>query len=589
MRSLILLSTLALASPASAAVIVVANYTPAEVSFTLAEESSKPRKYTLPAHHVMPFTVTGPADLTLVTEAKPGPLRVDPYHGYVLIPDRVAGVQLHGIEMPGKAPDRDAKPELKPLPRDPVKLPVTLLVDDADPRVDELWQTETRKRFDAAAGVIEKQTGFRLEFAGFGTWESNPKGKRVEDQLAAFEGTVKVKAGALAVGFTSRKLDDVKDTAFGACRGLGASHVLVREWRPKGEWERVEVLVRYLATALGAVTSPDTGSAMRPQLGDGQANLQEFVIRLDPLNALALNLWADIRRQNLGVNFATLGDADRTRLARVYGAMSTAVPGDALAAEYLRGLKKDQGDVAGPAPKRAVMPAGDRGRRTDAARAVVRAITERARANTGPGALTGDALTTELLRAAADAALTADEVDRVSVFLLGVGIGLDDGAVLRDNPITAANVRDIETDAERNERLAVLGNPTMRNRRDLCRRFAAGCGAGELLTPSAAENAAVGSVLFGLHRPSGFSFPALSAEFAGVSFARTLQRDPRLLRRISDRLSPSDLIPDTAGLRDGLDADKFEDTFGGAADDRFRRVLDDIRRRVKELPVNRAP
>src|SRR5437868_1681742 len=106
------LALLALAAPAPAAVIVVANYTPAEVEFTLVEEGGKPRKHTIPAHHVAPFAVTGPADLALVTDAKAAPVRVDPYHAYVLVPDRVAGVQVQLIEMPGNAPERDARPEL---------------------------------------------------------------------------------------------------------------------------------------------------------------------------------------------------------------------------------------------------------------------------------------------------------------------------------------------------------------------------------------------------------------------------------------------------------------------------------------------
>src|SRR5262249_35147073 len=160
------------------------NYTQAEVEFTLTEEGGKPRKHAIPAYHVAPFTVTGPADLALVTEAKPAPVRVDPYHAYVLVPDRVAGVQVHLIEMPGNAPDRDARRDLNPVAREPVKIPVTLFVDDSDPRTDEVWQTEVRRRFDRAARILEEQTGFRLEFAGFDTWNSEPKAKQVEDQLA---------------------------------------------------------------------------------------------------------------------------------------------------------------------------------------------------------------------------------------------------------------------------------------------------------------------------------------------------------------------------------------------------------------------
>src|SRR3954470_17133091 len=96
---------LGFAAPAGAAVIVVANYTPGEVTFTLAEPDAKPRKHTLPAHHVLPFTVSGPADMLAPAEAKM-PVRVEPYNAYVLIPDRETGVRVELLELPGQPPDR---------------------------------------------------------------------------------------------------------------------------------------------------------------------------------------------------------------------------------------------------------------------------------------------------------------------------------------------------------------------------------------------------------------------------------------------------------------------------------------------------
>ena len=322
-------ATFSFVPSASAAVIVIANYTPDDVTFTVAEPGEKPRKHTIPAHHVTPIPINGPADLKLPAEGKNATVRVDPSNAYVLIPDRETGLRIEGVELPGKPPERDARPELNPIPRNAVKIPVTLLVDDVEPRVDKVWQAEIRKRFDAAAAILETQTGFRFEFAGFATWKSDDKAKDIFTQLNTLEGAVKVKPGALAVGFTSQRLDD-NQREFGACRGMGASHIAIREWRPKSESEKVEVLVRYLAISLGAVTSPDPGSAMRAKLGDGNALHSKYVIRLDPLNTLVLNLLADQRRSGV-VQLDAVPLPDRLRIYRVYSALLQAFPGEPLA------------------------------------------------------------------------------------------------------------------------------------------------------------------------------------------------------------------------------------------------------------------
>ena len=72
----------------------------------------------------------------------------------------------------------------------PVKVPVTLLVDDCDPRADALWQADLRKRFDEAAAVIEKASGIRPEFTGFETWKSDPNAKNLSDLLNGLENAV---------------------------------------------------------------------------------------------------------------------------------------------------------------------------------------------------------------------------------------------------------------------------------------------------------------------------------------------------------------------------------------------------------------
>lgn len=326
-----------------AAVIIVANYTSSEVVLSVAEPGEKARSHTIRAHHVQPVTLSGPANLASPL-GKWQKIRVDPYRAYVFLADDAGRVRVEGIELPGRSRDEGVEDEKKaqrrdPVKRDPVKIPVTLLVDDADPRTTARWQADVRKRFEAAAEILEAQSGFHLDVAGFDTWKSDLKAKTTKDQLAAFEAAVRVKSGGLAVGFISRRLDQGKDAPFGACRGLRATHVLVREWAPNYEGERVEILVRYLAEAFGAVGSSDTGSVMRPQLGDGQVLHTGFVVRLDPLNALALNLWADQRRAGM-IDPADVPRVDGARLLRVYRALAAALPGDARAAEYVKELEK---------------------------------------------------------------------------------------------------------------------------------------------------------------------------------------------------------------------------------------------------------
>lgn len=332
---------------APAAVIIVANETTSDVALAIAEPGEKRRNHTIPAHHVRPVTLAGPANL-VSPEGKWEDLRVDPFRAYVFRADDMGRVRVEGIELPGRSPERGAAAEKSPrnaskrdsVRRDPVKIPVTLLVDDADPRATTRWRADIRKRFDGAATILEAQTGFRLEVEGFDTWKSDPESNTIEAQLTTFEGRVRVKAGGLAIGFISRKLTEGKKVPYGACRGLGAAHVLVREWVPKDEGQQVEILIHYLAIALGAVESPDADSVMRPRLADGQALFAGFVVRLDPLNALALNLWADQRR--IGVmTIADVPPVHRARLLGVYRALAAALPGDARAAKYAKELEKN--------------------------------------------------------------------------------------------------------------------------------------------------------------------------------------------------------------------------------------------------------
>src|SRR4051812_20566229 len=99
-RFLLALGAVALLAPlAPAGVIAVGNFTPGEITFTIAEPDQKARTVTLPPAQVLPVRVTGPADITFPSRPNDTTLRIDPYNAYVFLPDEKAGRRLEGVEL----------------------------------------------------------------------------------------------------------------------------------------------------------------------------------------------------------------------------------------------------------------------------------------------------------------------------------------------------------------------------------------------------------------------------------------------------------------------------------------------------------
>jgi hypothetical protein len=189
-----------------------------------------------------------------------------------------------------------------------------------------------------------------------------------------------------------------------------------------------------------------------------------------------------------------------------------------------------------------------------------------------------------LVRTAASVAATEEKELQPAALLIGLGLALDHSTTLRDNPLTRGFCRPVESDAERRERVAALGSPTMRGRRDLCQHFAVSAALAELLDPAAAEAAGLLKERLDMSGASGFSFTDVAADFAGVEFARELRRDPRAVARVSVVFEVKDFMPEVKELAEGLTKNQFEADYGSETDRRFRRVLDDVRKRIVELP-----
>jgi hypothetical protein len=244
---------------------------------------------------------------------------------------------------------------------------------------------------------------------------------------------------------------------------------------------------------------------------------------------------------------------------------------------------------AEPAPKRpATVAEGAR----DVVAAIVRAAQVNARlparreaGDEGRVRLGGDELTIFYVREAARAARRLPDEIAASSLLVALGVALDDSQIVRSNPLTARLCKQVETDAERDMRLRVVGQPTMLTRRDWTQHFVVSCFLVETVGEQLAETAGILKEQLDA-RPggSGFSFGDLSADLAGVTFAVRLKKGDIKLAALQDGFVVEDYVPKAGDLVEGLSEEKFAKDYGSVADKRFLAEVAKIRKRIDALP-----
>jgi hypothetical protein len=533
----------------------------------------------------------------------PQRLALEPWMAYQF-GEKEGVVELRAIGLAGNSPGVADVPERVEAVK-PLTVPLKLLVDDADRRTKANWSAALAKRLGKANAVLSRAASVTFEIVDTAEWKANPNSNDLKGLTADFEAQVKPEPAALALGYTSRALTPVNNLRevelFALARPALYPHRVIREGEPRTEPERVEVLVAQLARHLGAVASPDGFSALRPRLGDGKAMLAKFEIGIDPLNTLAMNIWADGLRRGV-TKIGEFRLETQVRLARIYATLNMALPEEPLS-EDVQALFERAGlravapvapvapAVAGNAPpaKEPAKPALDRALKPDeeATRKVVRAIVVKAEENARKPAgerVKGDALSELYFRAAADVAVTLEPKLRKAAFLYGIGIGLDDSTIMRDK------LKDfciaVENDEERRQRLAVLGNPTMRFRRDSCQHFVISAALTEFGGAFVAEQVGLLKEQKDMQGSSGFSFADLCADFAGIELALFVKASGENLAKLRDKFSVADYLPKLDDLPDGLSKEKFKLQYGDTGDARFKSLYEDVKKRVKDLPAH---
>ncbi len=597
-----LLGLLAGPRAAQADVVILSNRAPALVKFYATRGKAPPKVFQLGVGDILPFACE-PGDEVQIAFASAGARReytLEPNSIYFFHTDPTGKkLDLQQIAITDKAhPKPPREPEAKntandqkPIPAGPpkfAKVTVKILVDDDEKAVRAVWEARLRKRIADASAILEKYAGFTLEVVAVGTWDTQDDVENFHELLREFEASVKPDPADVAIGFASQYTAVSGRVHLGGTRGPLQSHILLRESsRQVTEPERLELLVHELGHRFGAAHSPESTSVMRPVLADRKAVSRRFIIVFDPINALAMYLVAEELRERQIERLYQVSPRTRDVLVSIYLTLGKAFPQDPAANQYLALL--GEGPPATMRPGRrpvtliestrivrdAIVDAADRNRR----------LPRGSSSEGGPARLTGDALTERYVRAAATATIDLPEGHRVKAFALGLAVALVDTDSLDSNSLTRELLSGVETPEQRERRLEMLGTPTLCSRNDLVRHYFFSLAMATLASSSISETAGVLKEMRDSRDASGFSFADIAADLSGIALADYVRGSDERVAALADSFVVEDFMPSIAGLPEKLSTDAIQKTYGSISDPRFRAALDEVRARVRKLPV----
>ncbi|NOY43172.1 MAG: matrixin family metalloprotease [Planctomycetes bacterium] len=497
-------------------------------------------------------------------------------------------VRLEKIGLGDSPAPMDSKAEGQPkLGAEAPTIRVKLLVDDDEPTHQQIWESRLRKRFAAAADIIERHSGVRMVVDSVSTWDSEDTTIDFNQSLREFEKKVTPKPAQLAIGFSSQYRISRGRIHMGGTRGALHPYILLKERSPQvRETERLEMLVHEMGHHLGAAHSPEPYSVMRPLITGGQQRAVGSRIRFDPVNTLLMAMVGEEIRSRRLRSLASLPEAKKKRMAEIYGVLVKVMPEDPAAAHYQRilGHKKSSSLVGHTRQILNQLVTVAQLRR----KAKYKLQKNKTSSNdTLPASTNNDAATNSYVRQAALEAQRLKSNNANRAFLLALGIFMDETATLRTLPPSSKFVRQVETDAERIMHLQVLGAPTMRGRQDLVKHFFVSAFIVAMMGDQAAQGVGLAKELADAHRGSGFSFADMAANQAGIIFAERLLNGQLTLAKVAQKFSCEAFLPPIDDLAENLSIEELKLRFGGTNQKSLQVELNRIEDRILELPIYR--
>ena len=565
-------------------VIVLANRAGTRLSVSFMPEAGPPQQLTLAAGEVTPLFVDGQASVSFASPGAPRRYKLAANCAYYFGRAADGGLDLQKIGLGGD----EATAAGRSLPGgarrlSSVAIPVKILVDEEEPGRQVQWERRLRRRIEAASAILEKHCRVGLRVVAVGRWNSDNATNDFIESLGEFEREVNAHPARLAIGFTSQWQMVRGRTHMAGTRGPLHSHILVREGAPQiSEAEKLEFLVHEMGHYLGAAHSPERGSVMRPVLGDNLAGRSDFRIQFDPVNTLAIAMIGEeIRARNL-THLADLTPETKRRLRQVYTELSRSMPKDPAGLHYVRLMNSPASTPVGIAAKRVLQAIV---RAAAANRALPEASDEGS--STSSSRRTGDELTEYYVRQAAREADNLPDDVAPRAFLVALGVGLGDAELLAKIPGAGKLAQGVESASERTVRTTVLGEPTMRERRDLAQHFFVSGYLTATMGVDAANVAGITKELLDAHGASGFSFADLAADRAGVQFGAGVLSNRFAVNMLAQGFVVKAFMPEIDELPEGLSAVEVASKYGPQSDPRFRQQLQRIDQRVQLLPPYR--
>lgn len=598
--ALVVLAVCGLAStPASAEVAVLSNRTPARLTISILPDGGPPQPFTMEVGESRPVFYQRALSVRFGEGLVERTYQIAAKSAYFFT--RGLGDEPLRMEQIGFSHN-------KPAPSEPTDarfgasapvVSVKILVDDNEPTHRQIWEANLRRRFAAAADVIERHSGVKLQITAIGTWDSDDRQRDFTATLTEFEREVSPAPAQLAIGFTSQYNAQLGRVHMGGTRGALHPYILLKERSPTMlETERIELLVHELGHYLGASHSPEPQSVMRPLLTNDVQRRAGARIGFDPVNTLLVAMVGDELRNRGVKRLHQVSQPTRTRMEEIYGVLTKALPDDSAAGKYLQLLSLPAAPPAAqPAPQQAAQapaPATVPVEATTVAETsrllsqLLRVVNAR-RPENADGAKTqwysGDALTEFYVRQAALAALQLEPKEMEKVFLLALGVFLDDSNTLQEFPATAPLISRMEQQAQRDKRLSVLGSPTMRDRRDLAQHFFVSAHLTALVGPQLALGIGLGKEMQDADRGTGFSFADLAADRAGVEFARRVAAGEISMEDLSQGFAVADYLPPVDYLPEGLSLEDLKTRYGDASSEAFQQEVKQMETAILNLPV----
>jgi hypothetical protein len=467
--------------------------------------------------------------------------------------------------------------------RSPGVITVKILVDDDEYRQRQAWEREIRRRIDRASQILAAHAGVELRVVAVETWDSNDAQSDFLASLDEFEGEVRPNPAQLAIGFSSQYAITQGRVHMGGTRGPLRSHILIKERASNIlETERLELLVHELGHFLGATHSPQQQSVMRPVIKPGMQRAAGAEVRFDPANTLLIAMVGEeIRRRGIR-DIADASPETRRRLGEIYAAMEPAIPNDPasghmrrlIAAAGITPIIEDTRRVLAQIVRVAKLKDTPSARNFDGAAAAGQ-----------PGApLEGDRLTEFYVRQAALAARQVRRDTAPQAFLLALAMAVDDPARMAKIPVAGAVLAQVEGPSLQAERVAAVGQPTMRGRLDMTRHFFVSAELVALGGADFARGAGLAKELSDARGGTGFSFCDIAANEAGVRFAEALLGGQLSLDDVAQRFTVEAFLPPVGGLPEKLPSSEFAKQFGGTGDPRYGALMADIKAQVAALP-----